>query len=57
VDEQFDERQARTVELCLFNFLRGHFADDFIEGAFGDALKVAVQAYRSLNYSIGLGVR
>ena len=43
VHQQFDERHARAVEFGFFDFLRRHFADDFVEGGFGDALQVAAE--------------
>ena len=43
VDEEFDEREARAVELGLLDLFRGHFADDLVEGAFADAREVAAE--------------
>ena len=43
VDEQFHERHAGAVELCFLDFLRRHFADDFVEGGFGNAVQVAAE--------------
>ena len=45
MDEQFDERNSRAVELRLFKLLRRHFADNVVERGFGNAVEVAAEKY------------
>jgi len=43
VNQKLDQRQTSAVQFRLFNFLRRHFADDFVEGAFGNAFQFAAE--------------
>jgi hypothetical protein len=43
VHQGFDERQTGSREFGFLKILRRHFADDFIEGSFGDSLEIAAE--------------
>ena len=43
VKQKFHQRHARTVDFYLFNFLCRHFADDFVESAFGNVFQIATK--------------